>query len=249
MKKTYEKQLKTLKQGEIFFAPINALSSVGILDLEIDNFNSSIDYDKSIQVLSRCVDGETYNYLEKLDNKLDMLIALKYLGNGIFEEMLTGEKIINVHDTVTFKTNDGFEVLHLSDYDVSSNKDLIVNYEDYVCVEQERVLSKLEYSTLLQEFMQKSFDYPLSYVGNDCMNYYVVENSKKRYLEYSDEDRKKVMTELKNKALLDTKNTNEKVVEAIEKMKDTDMILNDDILNMAYLDNQLYDFENKGRSK
>jgi len=106
------------------------------------------------------------------------------------------------------------------------------------------LLSQAEHANILQKVMQFVMEYPLT-LKSDNYYYHINDETKKTYLKYTDEYRKKIITGAKKAALLDAKKVNERIAEAIEKAT---TISNDEV-DMAYLENQLYDFENEGRSR
>ncbi len=171
-----------------------------------------------------------------------MLVALKYIGNSTFEEMSTGEKIrVGKKGIIINNQNNGTASYHsIPDAEYTY---LHLNYEDYILKNSgKEYLSKYEYIQKLQNIMKKNIEYPLILASS----YYceeISEKSKQIYLLHTDEERKVVIRERKKLALLDSKEVNERIANSIEKLK---TMISENV-NMAYLENQLYDFEHKER--
>ena len=233
-----ERKSKQMEIGQIFFADIMALEGIGIFDLDADYAQQD-----TVDTIT-CGGDNCHNYVNPyIKNEDDiMLVALKYIGNSLFEEMSTGEKIRVGERGITFIGQDGTH----SSYSIPGAEYTYVqlDYEDYI-VENPNIehISKYEYLQLLQNIMEKNIEYPLILAAY----YYcqeISEESKQIYLLHSDEERKNVIQELKKLALLDSKEANERIANSIEKLK----TLTSEDVDMAYLDNQLYDFEHKGRT-
>ena len=97
---------------------------------------------------------------------------------------------------------------------------------------------------LLQNCMKRISENPLSL---SCKFRFreIDDTSKKMYLAHSDEERKLIIKEAKKMALLDAEEVNVRITNAIEKMN----AISSEEVDMAYLDNQLFDFENKERTR
>lgn len=107
--------------------------------------------------------------------------------------------------------------------------------------------SKYGYAGYMRNFMQELKKYPLG-MELDCI-FPITEDSKEIYLHHTDEERKKVMQEIKANALLDFEETNKFVSEVIEEMLTEMENVTEEDYAMADLENKLYDFEHKGRTK
>ena len=121
---------KEIKIGDVFFIDIQALSTW--IFNEDDFFF--------------CSSGNIY------EDEMSMLLAVKYLGNGILEEMTTGEHILaDKFSNGNFKFED--------DNDLAC-----FIYADY-CVEQVRnskILTFNDYIEELKEMKENACNYPLA---------------------------------------------------------------------------------------
>ena len=230
--------MEEIEIGKIFFADIQALEGIEICALDADY--SEQDTVDTITSGGNNVKNYTNPYIKNDDDI--MLVALKYIGNSTFEEMSTGEKIRVGERGITIKNQDTGTVSYFSIPDAEYTY-LQLNYEDYIVENPGKEhLSKYEYIQRLQNMMKKNIEYPLILSSNSYCEE-ISEKSKQIYLLHTDEERKVVIQERKKLALLDSKEVNERIASSIEKLK---TMISEDV-NMAYLENQLYDFENKGR--
>ena len=238
-------QKNKIEIGEIFFSDIRNLAGADIDELEAEVKEGTID------IISWC-HGYNVNQVIQKYYKTSILIALKYLGNGIFEEMVTGEKIITSGENLRFKETESSTVKkELSDINYDSS--VILNYEDYLIENQEdAVLSKNEYIQLLKNCIKRMSESPISLANNVC-SYEINDISKKMYLEHSDEERKLIIAEVKKMALLDAKEVKVRITNEINARIDNEAekikIISSEEIDMAYLDNELFDFERKGRTR
>lgn len=230
---------ETLEIGKIFFANIQALEGIEIR-AEYANYAEQDTVD-TITSGGNNVRNYTNPYRKNADDI--MLVALKYIGNSIFEEMSTGEKIRVGPRGITFDSqNKDIRSSYLSIPDAEYTY-LQLNYEDYIVENPGKEhFSKYEYIQRLQNMMKENIKYPLI-LSSICYCKEISEKSKQIYLLHTDEERKVVIRERKKLALLDSKEVNERIASSIEKSK---TMISEDI-NMAYLENQLYDFKHKVR--
>ena len=231
-------QKESIKEGQILFANIDCLRG-----LKIDRWESEYS-DKKFDVITY---GD-YPYIksEYIQNERDKIyIVIKYLGNGIFEEMTTGEKIRAGVNTFIMERQDGSKYsLKIPNVGAVT---LELNYEDYLT---EWPLSdshnyKYEFLQKLEKIKEENIEIPIL-INDDFHCLEVNDVSKKLYLRHSDDERVFIISEIKKKALIDNAKVNEKISASIERAN-TDVT--GDELNMAYLDNQLYDFEHSGKAK
>lgn len=241
------KKFEKIKVGEVFFSNFSNLSAV---ETWKDNEPSKVGW--QLERISYQYGENMGPYVGMIEIKQDFLIAVKYLGNGIFEEMTTGEKLINGRNPLAFsvsgsRTNQ-FEHRELPDFDVPKNiisEDIVLDYEDYTVANLNKTtLSKIEYYQLLENLMKLHATYPL-YLQSGNGFFDINEETKKLYLRNSDESRKEIIKEAKKLALMDAKKVNEKISTTLKNMQ----TLSKEELDMACLDNQLYDFKKRVRSK
>ncbi len=235
---------ETLEIGKIFFANIQALKGIGILALYDDSLLECYADDPNTVDTITAGGNNVKNYTNpyiKNDDDI-MLVALKYIGNSTFEEMSTGEKI-RVGEKGLFIYNQNNGITSYLSIPGAEYTYLKLNYEDYIVKKTgKKHLSKYEYIQRLQNMMKKNVEYPLILSSTyNCEE--ISEKSKQIYLLHTDEERKAVIRERKKLALLDSKEVNERIASSIEKLK---TMISEDV-NMAYLENQLYDFKHNGR--
>lgn len=229
---------KTVEIGKIFFANIQALEGIEIRSL----YAAYAEQDTVDMITSGGDNVQNYTnpYIKNADDI--MLVALKYIGNSTFEEMSTGEKIRVGKKVIIINNQNNGTTSYLSIPDAEYTY-LHLNYEDYIVKNSGKEhLYKYEYIQRLQNMMKKNIEYPLILSSL----YYceeISEKSKQIYLLHTDEERKVVIRERKKLALLDSKEVNERIASSIEKLK---TMISEDV-NMAYLENQLYDFKHKVR--
>lgn len=231
-------QKNQIEVGQIFFADIRNLAGALVLKT-------------GLYVKDGIVDTITWGYGDNVQKVVDryyrpnILLAVKYLGNGIFQEMTTGEKIITSKKTLVFEETESSPIVEKKLSDIDSDSLVIFNYEDYLIEHKgETVLSKIEYVQLLQNCMKRISETPLA-LSCGFRFREIDDTSKKIYLAYSDEERKSIIAEVKKMALLDAEEVNTRIANVIEKMK----TISSEEVDMAYLDNQLFDFERKERTR
>lgn len=274
--------------GDIIF--VELMDFNGCVETHFDD-HPGIDYHSFMY-------GDICYYHRDLITKEDrkILFALKYLGNGLVEEMATGEKFFIKKSSFTFvdETDLEYDDEELKDEEddfvhddiCDFNLDVEDEYAVYL-VNNERTM--LEYVKDLKKAKVYAEKYPLIVDAEKSSNYiYTVDNSdypgigvicnmdicrsvaysngyefddllenepqiyemvldqllKKEYLKTSDEKRKELIECVKKLAVEDAKLITEKIDEVLNKYK-----VNDELLDMAYFENQLYDFKNKGKSK
>lgn len=235
-----------IKLGEVFFTN---LSNLGAAEIWQDNESTE---GITVEKISHEYGENMGPYLEKFEEEQDFLIAVKYLGNGIFEEMTTGEKLISVKNPLAFSVSDSeddqFKYRELPDFDAPKDiisENTILGYQNYTVANLSKTtLSKIEYYQLLESMMKLHVLYPLSLHSENSF-FDINEETKQLYLKNSDESRKKIIKEAKKLALIDLKKVNEKISTTLKDMQ----TLSEEELDMAYLENQLYDFKKRVRSK
>lgn len=154
------------------------------------------------------------------------LIVVKYIGNGVFEEMVTGELLLyegnreTAHNVLTADNS----VTRVNPESQVVNRDNLRNLD------------------ITKNIAQK---YPLI-LGDSLID--MNDASKKEYLRFSDEQRKGILSKLKEDAV---KQTTEFITQIDETMKyiESKFALTEEQIDMAYLDNQIFDFKNRDHSK
>lgn len=195
----------------------------------------TIDYTESVFSLIKCQDCEM-NFLFDKVIKIDevFFIDAKNLGNGIIQEMTTGEFFM-LEGTI-LKVEDK-EIVDFADHYrpfVDPNV-AFLNYKD---------ISKL--FNELRSYKDVINKYPITYCGNNGGIYYVNDSTKKAYLCNSNDERKQMILSLK-KQVLDTISKLNDILDS-SMAKTIDIIesqMNDYNLEVAYLENDLYDFEKR----
>lgn len=206
---------KEIKNGEAFYINVKSLGGFGL-----SKFDSI--YEGEINALALCVEDKTSEYLIDNIKEDDVLLKIKYIGNGIFEEETTSEKIILDDNTVSF--NDGSNIVLNKDIKDYILDDLIyLNYDEYSNENRKNKnkLSKQDYLKTLQNDIEIIKKYPL---GFSCFNYEIPllinKKNKKQYLKYNDEIRKKYIEEAKLLSQLDSNKVIPFIENSIKKLKE-----------------------------
>lgn len=173
-------------------------------------------------------DGATYItcHCPPLYKKDATLIAVKYLGNSIVQEMVTGEKM--------FLNDSQFDLGDLEKNNMDILTGFPLKYADFVNLGQGRAM---EYMNLMKKFKEAAMNYPLTLNAYEEM-YEVDENSKKEYLKGNNEHRKQVIEAAKNRGIANGKKIIGTFLEELTAAENS--IKAEE--NMAYLENDLYNF-------
>lgn len=173
-----------LKKGDVFFTEITNLSGYGI-------YHNTDTLD--VYRIEACGKNTNEYISEYQDN--NFLIAIKYLGNAIFEEMTTNEKLS------CDKLNDSKLFVNNYYYDDKEKSYIHLTYQDYKKYLRNNVtLRENEYDKLLLQYIEHISKYPLA-ISLDL--YEVTEETKKTYLKYSNETRKRFINEAKKNSAID----------------------------------------------
>ena len=244
-----------IKIGDIFFTEANAI------DCWQTYMNDCGDLDQFLQVKnyygffhSSIIDSlEESGELD--DTTEPFLFAVKYLGNSVYEEMTTGEKMIcssgNLRheddprpvDSIVDKAN--IMVIYeeyVSEEELENNSDL--DPDNFKITPEMYIRHKNEYLNSVNYFKRLSSEYPLTFENADM--YYVDDESKQEYLKNSNELRRKIIKRMKEIAINERQEIYKMLDEEVKNIS-PDTLTSED-LEMAYLENDLYDFE-KGKSK
>ena len=199
----------------------------------------AIEYTESVFSLIKCQDCEMNFLFDKVIKIGEVFfIDAKNLGNGIIQEMTTGEFFM-LEGTI-LKVEDK-EIVDFADHYrpfVDPNV-AFLNYKD---------ISKL--FNELRSYKDVINKYPITYCGNNGGIYYVNDSTKKAYLCNSNDERKQMILSLKKRVLDTISKLNDILDSSMAKTIDIiESQMNDYNLEVAYLENDLYDFEKKGRIK
>ena len=193
----------------------------------------TIDYTESVFSLIKCQDCEMNFLFDKVIKIGEVFfIDAKNLGNGIIQEMTTGEFFM-LEGTI-LKVEDK-EIVDFADHYrpfVDPNV-AFLNYKDIAKLFNE-----------LRSYKDVINKYPITYCGNNGGIYYVNDSTKKAYLCNSNDERKQMILSLK-KQVLDTISKLNDILDS-SMAKTIDIIesqMNDYNLEVAYLENDLYEFE------
>ncbi len=244
-----------IKIGDIFFTKARAIDcwQTGMNNCGcLDEFLQVTDYYGFFH--SSIIDSlEDSGELDDITEPF--LFAVKYLGNSVYEEMTTGEKMICSGGNVRHEDDPKFGNV------IVDNANIMVLYEEYVSeteLEKNDDLDpdnfkitpemyekhKNEYLNSVNYFKRLSSEYPLTFENADM--YYVDDESKQEYLKNSNELRRKIIKRMKEIAINERQEIYKMLDEEVKKIS-PDTLTSED-LEMAYLENDLYDFE-KGKSK
>jgi len=209
-----------IKIGDIFFIRCRELGC------GTEEVVYTQDYERSYNAFS-------YGGVVCLD-KSYMFLAVKYVGNGIVEEMLTGELILMYDSVNDFKYED------VKNYSLVKPgvtlKDYEIGYE---------TSSKIAFVSDLEKYKKLIIQYPLILFPSPEIIYSITEESKEYYIRHSDEERKKTIEKMKDIAL----EQNKKIIDKIDSILNEYGNADEYMLSMAYLENNLYNFKNKQKIK
>ncbi len=144
--------------------------------------------------------------------------------------MTTHEKFLGWEKEILFQSKDNKrEDIDLEDKDK-------IKHTAYIKTIDDEEVSFQDYYLSSKELKPYVVNYPLIF---NCLYscYDISDETKKQYLKYNDEERIKCIAETKKQALLNSK----RIIKIIDETIYT--------LDIAYLENQLYDFKVKKRSK
>ena len=213
-----------VKIGDIFFVNSKDLSSYVFYESE----------------------AEAYGYIgqgveiNKLNSSLKL--AIKYIGDGVFEEMVTHQKILSPCDVLIYP-----EKYKPFKNTVMPREDLKGPRTHFYDNKRQSFIREIDYkiSNDINDFLKNTEElkqlmvkYPIT-LSNSTVMYLPSDEEKKKYLQSTDDERRDAIM---NKLELAKKD----VADAI-KVIDHQISLASDLtkekLDMAYLENQLYDFQ------
>lgn len=178
-----------------------------------------------------------YKYGEVPIGCADLLLAVKYIGNGIVEEMISGENILLGGQSELYYRDrnlpyDDFKNVEFGkEYSISSSVE-----EGLKLIEGKKIAV---YIDKLIKTKNKALEFPLTFLEPDN-KYEVTEESKKVYLRHDNDERRKIILVAKEQAKVNFEQIEEVVDGIIEKFS-----INSENLDMAYLENDLFNFRKK----
>lgn len=177
-----------------------------------------------------------YNYIKQKDED-DILFVVKYIGNGYVQEMLTGETMLLARIDERLLEDDSDE-LKTADSECICTPTKYEDLENYGFDS----LSMPEYIAQLEEYKLLTTKSPLicSVVEGELM-FKIDEESKTEYLKHSNEERISLMNKYKEEALRSLEET----IKDLDSTIQTYSRITSKTLDMAYLENEIYDFEKK----
>ena len=231
----YKMEKYTMENLEQFFRYFLYDNKLAIGQIFMINANSICKWTKKTK------NGYYYNEYDVIDSKQsDVYFVVKYIGNGYIQEMLTGETMLlrGIHN---FECEDKPNELVA----VNECTNVLSSFEDY----KNNLFEKstiAEYIYKLELYKKLATKSPLICDANIGHSMFKINDASKTvYLKYSNEKRIALIKRLKGIALL----SSEEVVEDIDKAMKSYNSISNEILDMAYLENEIYDFEHKERTK
>lgn len=221
----------TMKNLDYFFRYFLDGNKLAIGQIFMINANSICKWTKKME------NGYYYYEYDVIDSEQsDVYFVVKYIGNGYIQEMLTGETML-LGRIPNYKCEDKPNEL------VAANEctNVLSRFEDY-----KGKSTFAEYIYKLELYKKLATKSPLICDVNMGYSMFKINDASKTvYLKYSNEKRIALIKRLKGIALL----SSEEVVEDIDKAMKSYNSISNEILDMAYLENEIYDFEHKERTK
>ena len=211
---------KPIKVGDLFITP-----AVDLLMYDKNDDNSLVGF-KEIKLDNGRI------------NDVYIPIIIKYLGNGVFEEMVTHEKLGAAFDKGTL---DGKDIV-LDDYTELFDRVAGIKYDKYLEYNQKNNpnASKGDFYNYIDNLSRRIEEYP---IGVDTFNLVSVSDDlKEAYSRISAKEREYYIQDVKEVAVRSAKRVTKAISNNLLEEKNNS-------LDMAYLENQIYDFEHKGKSK
>ena len=230
--------LKVINEGDVFFAPLEQIQSWQYYFTDDTGRKYDTDNKKRTNIILGTIEPKN---LEQNDNNRlkETLFAFKYLGNNMVEEMTSGQKMFVNQNKYFLPTKSVDEPTRL---ELKDNPNSIYFYDKI----PEKYLQRARLSNTFENFRRFESitrETPLVFKGNRLL--IANDSTKNEYLKTSNDDRKKIIARIMAEA---SKNMNE-VNKMLNKYKDISYHIPEEELNVAYLDNELYDFENRGKTK
>ncbi len=184
---------------------------------------------------------EEYGYNCMDHRHQDFYFIVKYIGNGYVQEMLTGETMLltnmehhiledNSDELVTADNEGTFTPSHFEDF---KNADF-------------EIPTLPEYIFKLETYKNTAAKSPFIVnvdVGGEMFR--IDDISKAEYLKHSNEEKIALIKEMKAEALSSQEETIKDIETTIQKYSR----ITPETLDMAYLENEIYDFEKQGKTR
>lgn len=244
--------VEDLNVDDMFFIDAHEMYDCGINE-KMDSAHGREDF-KAFDRMS----GSLYQTMDNIiDSKDNLLLAVKYIGNGVFEELVTGEKISCAEHEVYFK--EGYDgtgkiVMEKEIKDCPYSAWTPLTYEDFKYEGDFKtgIASLYDYPTIVKADLDYAVTYPLSFDTGIFIN----EDSKKQYLRHTDEERKEIISKMKEIAKEDADKLKMEVTEIIPTLEGKNEIIETTVNNettidtdLTSLNNQLHDFKTSQRTK
>lgn len=182
-----------------------------------------------------------YGYSDIDLDHSDILFIVKYIGNGYVQEMVTGEIMLLSRINKNLLEDNSDELVTAD----SKNIFIPTHFEDYENAEF-KVPTIMEYVSELELYKKRATNSPLIYnvVDGDLM-FKIDEISKKKYLEHSNEERIALMKKYKEEALSSLK----EIIKEIDTTIQSCSSISTETLDMAHLENDIYNFEKQEKTR
>ena len=179
------------------------------------------------------------------DEYSDILFIFKYIGNGYVQEMVTGE-IMFLTRIGNQLVEDDLDVSKLDVYDYIYYPARFEEYDEYADeLGQKNIMMYIYRLKKYRKLIAESPCLICSLLDGDEM-IEIDDDSKKKYLEHSSEERITLMKKFKEEAL---KSAEETIKDIDAELKKNSNNMTSEMLDMAYLENDIYNFKNQGRTK
>ena len=218
-----------LKIGDIFFCDLSQVYTwqIGKMESGWELVDAGSNFDVTF-----------INPTNKEDN---YLFAFKYLGDYIIEEMLTKEKIILKGKASIIPGSKTSMYADVTDTYPKTNPVNIDAWVSYLDTVKNGHITLNQYTSDIAKFIKRSKQYPLILMDDTKPFYYVNDESKEIYLQHTNEERIRVLNNLKKRALTQIQEIYEKLDEEWKKAGQ----LSKKEYDMAYLENELFDFQKR----
>jgi hypothetical protein len=193
---------------------------------------------------------DAFDYVEMDDYNKSILYICKYIGDGIMMEMTTRQNILmaSFYNFEDDKKEDRIKTptwvsSGINPYKIDDLKKRKEIEEEFRYNRDRTYLQRLEE---YKEMIQKT---PLVYHSAEGDYLYVIDdNSKREYIQTSEEERANQFDKLREEAVQAYENTMEELDKEIKEVKEIGNVPQEAI-DMAYLENEIYDFENQSKTR
>ncbi len=193
---------------------------------------------------------DEFDYVEMNNHNKSILYICKYIGDGIMMEMTTRQNILmaSVYNFEDDKKEDRIKTptwvsSGLNPYKIDDLEKRREIEEEYGYNRDRSYLQRLEE---YKEMIQKT---PLVYHSAEGDYLYVIDdNSKREYIQTSEEERTSQFERIREEAVQAYENTMEELNKEIKEVKEIENVPQE-VIDMAYLENEIYDFENQQKTR